>query len=163
MRLEPRTHTPLAVRILAPLGAVTAALALCALLIAWTGAPVLTAYGLLVEGAVGSRFALTETLTRATPLILTGLAAAVAFRTKLWNIGAEGQLYMGALAAVVLGGASISGGEGTIVGTLIGALIINVLNNGLNLMNVNPYSQMIVKGLVLAAAVAIRTRKGKNK
>jgi len=104
MRLEPRTHTPLAVRILAPLGAVAAALALCALLVAWTGAPVLTAYGLLVEGAVGSRFALTETLTRATPLILTGLAAAVAFRTKLWNIGAEGQLYMGALAAVVLGG-----------------------------------------------------------
>jgi ribose transport system permease protein len=70
---------------------------------------------------------------------------------------------MDAIAAVVLGGASISGGEGTIAGTLIGALIINVLNNGLNLMNVNPYSQMIVKGLVLAAAVAIRTRKGKAK
>lgn len=64
----------------------------------------LRAYGLLFEGAVGSRFALTETLTRATPLILTGLAAAVAFRAKLWNIGAEGQLYMGALAAVVVGG-----------------------------------------------------------
>ncbi|HYH22333.1 MAG TPA: ABC transporter permease [Azospirillum sp.] len=108
MRLEPRTHTPLAVRILAPMGAVVAALALCALLVAWTGAPVLTAYGLLVEGAVGSRFALTETLTRATPLILTGLAAAVAFRTRLWNIGAEGQLYMGALAAVVLGGGMLN-------------------------------------------------------
>jgi ABC-type uncharacterized transport system permease subunit len=108
MRLEPRTHTPLAVRILAPVGAVVAALALCALLVAWTGAPVLAAYGLLVEGAVGSRFALTETLTRATPLILTGLAAAVAFRTKLWNIGAEGQLYMGALAAVVLGGGMLN-------------------------------------------------------
>lgn len=104
MRLEPRAHAPLAIRLLAPVGAVVAALALCALLIAWTGAPVLRAYGLLVEGAVGSRFALTETLTRATPLILTGLAAAVAFRAKLWNIGAEGQLYMGALAAVVLGG-----------------------------------------------------------
>ncbi|HEY0835587.1 MAG TPA: ABC transporter permease [Azospirillum sp.] len=104
MRLEPRTHVPLSVRILAPVGAVLAALVLCALLVAWSGAPVLRAYGLLVEGAVGSRFALTETLTRATPLILTGLAAAVAFRTRLWNIGAEGQLYMGALAAVVLGG-----------------------------------------------------------
>ncbi|MGE5581358.1 MAG: ABC transporter permease [Bacillota bacterium] len=69
---------------------------------------------------------------------------------------------MDAIAAVVLGGASIAGGEGTIIGTLIGALIINVLNNGLNLMNVNPYSQMIVKGLVLAAAVAIRTRKLKR-
>ncbi|QCO18909.1 ABC transporter permease (plasmid) [Azospirillum brasilense] len=104
MRLEPREHTPLAARLLAPVAAVAAALALCALLVAWTGAPVLRAYGLLLEGAAGSRFALTETLTRATPLILTGLAAAVAFRAKLWNIGAEGQLYMGALAAVVLGG-----------------------------------------------------------
>ena len=108
MRLEPRTHTPLAVRVLAPVGAVLAALALCALLVAWTGAPVLRAYTLLVEGAVGSRFALTETLTRATPLILTGLAAAVAFRAKLWNIGAEGQLYMGALAAVMLGGGALN-------------------------------------------------------
>lgn len=108
MRLEPRTHTPLAVRVLAPVGAVLAALTLCALLVAWTGAPVLRAYGLLVEGAIGSRFALTETLTRATPLILTGLAAAVAFRTKLWNIGAEGQLYMGALVAVMLGGGALN-------------------------------------------------------
>jgi simple sugar transport system permease protein len=108
MRLEPRTHTPLAVRVLAPVGAALAALALCALLVAWTGAPVLRAYALLIEGAVGSRFALTETLTRATPLILTGLAAAVAFRAKLWNIGAEGQLYMGALVAVMLGGGALN-------------------------------------------------------
>ena len=49
----------------------------------------------------------TETLTRATPLILTGLAAAVAFRARLWNIGAEGQLYAGALAAVAVGGGAI--------------------------------------------------------
>jgi ABC-type uncharacterized transport system permease subunit len=42
------------------------------------------------KGGFGSRFALTETLTRATPLILTGLAAAVAFRARLFNIGAEG-------------------------------------------------------------------------
>jgi ribose transport system permease protein len=69
---------------------------------------------------------------------------------------------MDAIAAVIIGGASISGGEGTMIGTLIGALIINILNNGLNLMNVNPYSQMIVKGVVLAAAVAIRTRKSKR-
>jgi general nucleoside transport system permease protein len=54
-------------------------------------------------GVFGSLFTVTETLTRATPLILTGLAAAVAFRARLWNIGAEGQLYLGALAAVTLG------------------------------------------------------------
>jgi simple sugar transport system permease protein len=49
----------------------------------------------------------TETLTRATPLIFTGLAAAAAFRARLWNIGAEGQLYAGALAAVAVGGGAI--------------------------------------------------------
>ncbi|HYJ97175.1 MAG TPA: ABC transporter permease, partial [Burkholderiaceae bacterium] len=49
------------------------------------------------------QFALAETLTQATPLMLTGLAVAVAFRAKLWNIGAEGQLYAGALVAVLLG------------------------------------------------------------
>jgi hypothetical protein len=78
--------------------------------VAWAGAPVGKAYALLLEGGFGSRFALTETLTRATPLILTGLAAAVAFRARLYNIGAEGQLYAGALAAVAVGG--LHGGSG---------------------------------------------------
>jgi len=80
------------------------------LLVAWAGAPVGRAYALLLEGGFGSRFAITETLTRATPLILTGLAAAVAFRARLFNIGAEGQLYLGALAAVAVGG--LHGGSG---------------------------------------------------
>ena len=53
-----------------------------------------------------------ETLTRATPLILTGLAAAVAFRAHFYNIGAEGQLYLGALAAVAVGGGAISAPSG---------------------------------------------------
>ena len=61
----------------------------------------------MAEGAAGSLFAFTETLTRATPLIFTGLAAAVAFRAKLYNIGAEGQLYAGALAAVAVGAGAI--------------------------------------------------------
>jgi simple sugar transport system permease protein len=68
------------------------------------------AYAALLEAGFGSRFAITETLTRATPLILTGLAAALAFRAKLYNIGAEGQLYAGALAAVAVGG--LHGGTG---------------------------------------------------
>ena len=59
--------------------------------------------GLIVKGAFGSKFALLETLNRATPLIFTGLAVAVAFRAKLWNIGAEAQLYVGAVVTVVLG------------------------------------------------------------
>ena len=87
----------------APLAAVAAALLLCAGLILWAGESVPEAYGLLLKGAFGSRFALTETFTRATPLILTGLAAAVAFRAKFYNIGAEGQLYCGALAVTFFG------------------------------------------------------------
>jgi simple sugar transport system permease protein len=63
----------------------------------------LPCFALVFKGAAGSQFALLETLTRSTPLIFTGLAAAVAFRAKLWNIGGEGQLYIGAILTVVLG------------------------------------------------------------
>jgi simple sugar transport system permease protein len=108
MRLEQRTHTPYAIAIAAPVCAVAFTLLICAALIVWAGAPVGRAYLLLFEGAFGSRFAIGETLTRATPLILTGLAAAVAFRAHFYNIGAEGQLYVGALAAVAIGGGAIS-------------------------------------------------------
>jgi simple sugar transport system permease protein len=69
----------------------------------WSGADALSTFGLVIKGAAGSSFALLETLTRATPLIFTGLAAAVAFRAKLWNIGGEGQLYLAAVVTVVLG------------------------------------------------------------
>lgn len=110
MRLERRVDVPAWAWIGAPLFAVGATLLVGALLVAWAGAPVGRTYGLLLEGGFGSRFALTETLTRATPLILTGLAAAVAFRARLFNIGAEGQLYLGALATVMVGG--LHAGEG---------------------------------------------------
>ncbi len=103
MRLERRPSTPAALLVAAPLGAIVFTLLVTSLLVAWAGAPVGRAYALLLEGGFGSRFALTETLTRATPLIFTGLAAAVAFRARLFNIGAEGQLYAGALAAVAVG------------------------------------------------------------
>jgi general nucleoside transport system permease protein len=103
IRFEPRTRAPLALRLGTQVGAVAAALALAAIPLAIAGAPLLRAFGLMAQGAAGSIFAITETLTRATPLIFTGLAAAVAFRAKLYNIGGEGQLYMGALAAVAIG------------------------------------------------------------
>jgi simple sugar transport system permease protein len=104
MRLEARSAEARGALLWAPLGAIVFTLAVCALLVAWAGAPVGRSYALLFEGAFGSRFAWSETLTRATPLVLTGLAAAVAFRARLYNIGAEGQLYLGALAAVAVGG-----------------------------------------------------------
>ena len=104
MHLERRTQTSRALQLAAPLIAIAFTLAVSSLLVLWAGAPVGQAYALLIEGGFGSRFAWGETLTRATPLILTGLAAAVAFRARLFNIGAEGQLYVGALAAVAVGG-----------------------------------------------------------
>lgn len=98
MRFERREHRPAALVIATPLIAVVAALAIAGVLIALAGAPVLTAYGKIFTGAFGSKLSATETLIRATPLILTGLAAAVAFRARLWNIGGEGQFYLGAIA-----------------------------------------------------------------
>ncbi|MGM1047150.1 ribose ABC transporter membrane protein [Paenibacillus uliginis N3/975] len=64
-----------------------------------------------------------------------------------------------AIAAVVLGGTSLSGGRGRIVGTLIGVLIIGTLNNGLNLLGVNSFYQMVVKGIVIAIAVLLDRKK----
>ena len=110
LRLELRSQTPRALLLGAPLLAIGFTLVISSLLVAWAGAPVGQAYALLLQGGFGSRFAITETLTRATPLIFTGLAAAVAFRARLFNIGAEGQLYLGALAAVAVGG--LHGGSG---------------------------------------------------
>jgi ABC-type uncharacterized transport system permease subunit len=110
MRLERRSSPSRLMLVAAPVGALAFTLAVSALLVAWAGAPVGRAYWLLLEGGFGSRFAWTETLTRATPIILTGLAAAVAFRARLYNIGGEGQLYGGALAAVAIGG--LHGGAG---------------------------------------------------
>lgn len=63
-----------------------------------------------------------------------------------------------AIATVVLGGTSLSGGQGGVVGTLIGALIIGVLNNGLNLLNVSSFYQQVAKGAVILIAVYIDRR-----
>jgi ribose transport system permease protein len=70
------------------------------------------------------------------------------------------ELYV--IAAVVVGGTSLSGGEGTIFGTLIGAFIIAVIRNGMNLMNVEPYTQKVVLGLVILGAVLIDRLKRKR-
>ena len=103
MRLEPRVSASPVRQAAASLGAVAAALALAAIPLATAGAPIGRAFALMAAGAAGSVFAWSETLTRATPLLFTGLAAAVAFRARLYNVGAEGQLYAGALAAVAVG------------------------------------------------------------
>ncbi|MBD9665169.1 MULTISPECIES: ABC transporter permease [Variovorax] len=110
MRLERRHQSSRAALVLAPIGAVAFTMAVSALLVLWAGAPVGRTYALLLQGGFGSVFAWSETLTRAIPLVLTGLAATVAFKARLFNIGAEGQLFAGALAAVAVGG--MHGGSG---------------------------------------------------
>jgi simple sugar transport system permease protein len=103
MRFERRESGSAALTILAPLGAIGVALIVAGVLITIAGANAFEAYRLILKGAFGSRLGITETFTRATPLILTGLAAAVAFRARLWNIGGEGQFYLGALAVTAFG------------------------------------------------------------
>lgn len=85
-----------------PLVAIAAALALSAVFLGLLGADPWQALVALVEGAFGDRIALENTLVRAGPLVLIGLAVAAAFRCGLWNIGGEGQLYVGALAATAV-------------------------------------------------------------
>jgi ribose transport system permease protein len=57
------------------------------------------------------------------------------------------------IAAVILGGASLSGGIGTVTGTLLGAIIIGVINNGMNLIGISAFFQQIVKGIIILVAV----------
>jgi general nucleoside transport system permease protein len=107
MRLEVREHPGRLLPATAPLAAIAVAMLLAAVPLALAGADLGAAYRQMAVASVGSRFALAETLTRAIPLIFTGLAVAVAFRARLWNIGAEGQLYLGAVAAVALGSGAV--------------------------------------------------------
>ncbi|MBD8097130.1 ribose ABC transporter permease [Pseudomonas fluorescens] len=64
-----------------------------------------------------------------------------------------------AIAAVVLGGASIAGGRGVIVGTLLGAMLLGVLNNGLNMLGVSPYVQSVIKGAIILLAIFISRQR----
>ncbi|AXQ93063.1 ABC transporter permease [Cereibacter azotoformans] len=109
MRLEPVANPSALRRAGLPAAALLATIAVASGLAAVAGADPLATLGLIVKGAVGSKFAALETLNRATPLIFTGLAVAVAFRARLWNIGAEAQLYAGAIVTVLLGTGAVGG------------------------------------------------------
>ncbi len=128
MRLEPIAQPTLARRLGFPALALLGTIFVGSLLAMIAGANPLLTLGLIVKGAAGSKFALLETLNRATPLIFTGLAVAVAFRAKLWNIGAEAQLYAGAIVTVLLGtgalGAPMVLPVSLAVAMLAGALVL---------------------------------------
>jgi ribose transport system permease protein len=82
-----------------------------------------------------------------------GLLTAARLDSATPNAGVGYEL--DSIAAVVIGGTSLSGGRGSIIGTVLGCLIIGVLNNGLVLLEVSPFWQQVVKGFVILAAVAI--------
>ncbi|TNF83407.1 ABC transporter permease [Pseudomonas sp. ICMP22404] len=94
---------------------------------------------------------------------LAGLAAvAMAARLDSSQPSAGLTMELDAIAAVVIGGASLSGGVGSIGGTLVGVLIIGVLRNGLNLLGVSPFVQQVVIGIVIALAVTLDTLRRRS-
>jgi len=103
LRIVKREPLPGWARIVIPITAVVATLILSAIPILIAGGELWKSYFYLFYGALGTRFNLLETFVKASPLLLTGLAVAFAFRAKFWNIGAEGQLLAGALTATALG------------------------------------------------------------
>lgn len=141
MRLEPRGPLSLAQTLAYPAGAILAAFILTALLVLASGASPFSVFYLVAKGAAGSSFALLETLTRATPLIFTGLCAAVAFRAKLWNIGGEAQLYMGAVMTAALGTGLLPWPPGLLIPALM-------------------FSAMLAGALMLLVPTLLKTRFG---
>ena len=114
MRITRREPLPNWARVVIPIAAIVITLILSAIPILLAGGHLWKSYFYLFYGALGTRFNLLETFVKASPLLLTGLAVAFAFRAKFWNIGAEGQLLAGALTATVLG-VSLGGIPGVLV------------------------------------------------
>lgn len=106
LKFERRLTTPGWLSPVVSLGAILVALLLGALVLLFVGGNPIAVYAHIGKAAFGDLGVFSDTLVMATPLIFVGLACSLAFRMKLWNIGAEGQLYMGALgaSAVVLSG-----------------------------------------------------------
>jgi len=92
--------------------------------------------------------------------LLSGLAGIVLSARVMSASPATGQGYeLDAIAAVVIGGTKLTGGVGSIAGTIIGALIIGVMNNGLDLLNISSYWQLFAKGVIILLAVILDKKK----
>jgi len=95
--------------------------------------------------------------------LLTGLAGVVLAARITTGQPNAGQAYeLDAIAAVVIGGTSLAGGVGTITGTLLGVLLIGVINNGLDLLGVSSYYQAVIKGVIIVGAVWLDRRQARS-
>ncbi len=94
-------------------------------------------------------------------MAIAGIVLASRLSSGSPNAGTGSEL--DAIAAVVLGGTNLFGGEGKISGTLMGVAIISILNNGLNLLNVSSYNQLMIKGVVILLAVWLNSIKARRK
>jgi inositol transport system permease protein len=112
--------------------------------------------GINVERTLVKVYAFAGFLTAVSAILLTA-------RTSAGNPTYGLAYELDAIAATVIGGTSLSGGIGSIPFCVIGALIIGVLNNGMDLLGVNAYWQQIVKGFIIVIAVLIDARKQKRK
>jgi len=119
----------------APLLGVLAGLLIGALLILLAGANPIAAYGAMLTGAFGGQRQIEETILKATPLLLMGLGLTAAFRARVWNIGGEGQYYMGALAggalALTLGPTAQANGAWGRAALIVGMLLAAVIGGAL--------------------------------
>lgn len=103
IRFEARGSVPRWLNVAVPLASVVLAMIIIGILLLATGHNPITTYGHIVTASLTQPGAFSQTLVSMTPLLFTGLAAAIAFRMRLWNIGGEGQLYMGAIGASAAG------------------------------------------------------------
>src|SRR5215471_1693290 len=99
VRLERRAHVPLSQRVLVLCAAVLLGALAGGLLVQLSGYSALTAFSAILDGSFGGSYPISQTLAAAIPLATIALGTAVAFRVQLWNIGGEGQFYMGAFGA----------------------------------------------------------------
>jgi ribose transport system permease protein len=109
--------------------------------------------GINTDKIIISVFIITGTLAA-----LSGIVLSSQMHTSRPHVGVGMEL--NAIAAVILGGTSLFGGKGSILGTIVGSLIIGVLNNGLLLLGFSSYFQMVIRGVVIILAVLLLTKTG---
>jgi ribose/xylose/arabinose/galactoside ABC-type transport system permease subunit len=120
---------------------------------------------------VGSNLSATKRAGVRTSLVIWGVFAIVGMTAALTGLVVSAQvltanarlnfgLELSAIAVVVIGGTSLEGGRANLIGTLLGSLLVAIINNGLNLLNVPIFYQQLTVGLLLLAALALSVRQG---